>query len=134
MTDSNPSSRPGSVAYSWLDCRHDYRPRTIEIRAGGGRNPILHCAGELDASCAEELVAALAGLGWGELDSLLLDLEEVDFIDGYVVSLIVATNRRLEHRGARLEIAAGPATQRLLELTGVATTLTTTGGGRAHRA
>lgn len=112
----------GSIAarsYSWLGPGERFRERLVEVVDGDSPEPALRCAGEFDASCAEELDAALAELGNGPIERLRLDLTEVEFVDGYVLGVIAATQLRLERRGVPMAIDAVGQPLRMLELSGL---------------
>lgn len=106
-------------AYSWLEPGDRYRERLVEVVDDASAAPTVRCAGEFDASGAEEIEAALRDLSGRELERLNLDLTEVEFLDGYVLGLITATQLRLERRGVPMAIDAVGQPLRMLELSGL---------------
>ncbi|HET7573741.1 MAG TPA: STAS domain-containing protein [Solirubrobacterales bacterium] len=106
-------------AYSWLGPGDLYRERLVEVVEGDSPDPALRCAGEFDAAGAAELEAALAELTSRPIERLRLDLTQVEFLDGYVLGLIAATQLRLERRGVPMAIDAVGQPLRMLELSGL---------------
>jgi anti-anti-sigma factor len=106
-------------AYSWLGPGDRFRERLAEVVDGDSPEPVLRCAGEFDASCAEELDARLAELCGRPIERLRLDLTQVEFIDGYVLGVITATQLRLERRGVPMAVDAVGQPLRMLELSGL---------------
>jgi anti-anti-sigma factor len=106
--------------YSWLGAGDALRERLIEPLDAAGPEPTLRCAGELDAACAEELAAALLELSEREIDRLVLDLREVELLDGCVLGVIAATQLRLERRGVALLAHVQGQPRKMFELSGLA--------------
>jgi anti-anti-sigma factor len=97
----------------------------IELRRGGGR-AYFSLAGELDMVGAEVLERALAAEDLLEEPMIVLDLEQVDFIDSTGLRSILMAMRRSGERGQEFAITPGsPQVQRLLEITGAGAHLTT---------
>jgi anti-sigma B factor antagonist len=97
----------------------------IEVRHDGGR-AVLALEGELDMASADRLQQAIDDEALRAETSVVLDLEELQFIDSTGLRVIL---RALEHcrgRGQEFAITRGsPQVQRLLSITGVATHLPT---------
>jgi anti-sigma B factor antagonist len=97
----------------------------IEVRHDGGR-AVLALEGELDMASADRLQQAIDDEALHAETSIVLDLEELQFIDSTGLRVIL---RALEHcrgRGQEFAITRGsPQVQRLLSITGVATHLPT---------
>jgi anti-anti-sigma factor len=108
-----------SIDYSWIDGRYVFGETRLQTRGIEGADPVVRCRGELDAASADELVALLRELSERPLQSLLLDLSGVEFLDGHVVSVIAASERRLQRGGTALRVFAGGQPLRLLRLAGV---------------
>jgi anti-anti-sigma factor len=83
-------------------------------------------AGELDMAAAFKLESGVDPLLEDEaVDSLQLDLSEVGFVDSAGLGALLSLRERAQDRGVALEIArASDPVRRLLELTGLADTLT----------
>lgn len=120
MHSSQPEPTPSLQRYSWLGREDLVRERLIETRQAAGREPAVHCAGELDAAAGEELAAALMGLSDAEIDLLVLDLSEVRFLDGYVLGVIAATHLRLARRGVGMRVLANGQPRKMFEISGLA--------------
>ena len=83
---------------------------------------IYSLAGELDLSCAEDLRAAIDGAG---AERVILDLEEVVFIDSSVLKELLRANAGLTESGRTLVLVAPQAAvRRLLDLTRTASMFT----------
>jgi anti-sigma B factor antagonist len=80
---------------------------------------VVSLAGELDLYNAEEVRGALLDACAGEPGVLVVDLEEVRFIDSTALGVLVeARSRMAEHGGFRLA-APGLETRRALEVSGL---------------
>lgn len=75
-------------------------------------------SGDLDLATAPRLRQQLVDATAGGRTLVILDLENVDFLDSVALSVIVGGHKRLRHSGARLHLA-GPRSivRRVLELT-----------------
>jgi anti-anti-sigma factor len=76
--------------------------------------------GELDIATAPELLARLPGAGTRAHGNVLLDLDEVTFIDSSGLEALLTAHRRL---GEALRIRPSAACARLFEITGLSGTL-----------
>jgi len=108
-----------STRHSWRPDVAKFLPPRIELSEPGHNRPVLRCSGELDGTVGQRLATLLDAACEREIEVLLLDLSEVDFIDGRILALIKATRVRLDECGASLRIVAGGQPLRLLRVTGV---------------
>ena len=87
--------------------------------------PVLHLAGEIDLAAAPALRDRLVALAQqlaagGGAPGVVLDLDQVSFIDSTGLSVLVAAHSRLGESGRQLRVAgAPPRVRRVLELTGL---------------
>ena len=87
--------------------------------------PVLHLAGEIDLAAAPALRDRLVALAQqlaagGGAPGVVLDLDQVSFIDSTGLSVLVAAHSRLGESGRQLRVAAAPPrVRRVLELTGL---------------
>jgi anti-sigma B factor antagonist len=80
---------------------------------------VVSLAGELDLYNAEEVRSALLDASAGEPVLLVVDLEEVTFIDSTALGVLIeARSRMADRRGFRLA-APGLETRRALEISGL---------------
>jgi anti-anti-sigma factor len=92
---------------------------TVERRSDG-RRQIVALAGELDLSTVADLEARIEEACSDGAGELVLDLEELSFMDSTGLSAILTTQDRCEGQGCELLLTeAQPAVHRLFELTGV---------------
>jgi anti-anti-sigma factor len=97
----------------------------IDVRHEGGR-AILTLAGELDMASSELLEQALAAEDLVGEAMLVLDLQQLQFIDSTGLRVILTTLERCRERGQEFAITPGSQqVQRLLSVTGVAEHLPT---------
>lgn len=97
----------------------------IDVRHDGGR-AILVLAGELDLASAEILQRAVDDPTLAAEPMLVLDLEQLQFIDSTGLRIILKALERCRSRGQEFAITRGsPQVQRLLSITGVAAHLPT---------
>lgn len=91
----------------------------VDVRIQG-RAAIVAIAGELDLASSPELEQRLVELLNGDIDLLVIDLRELEFMDSTGLSIIVGAHQRLAETGRKLSLVKGPQqVQRLLDLTGV---------------
>jgi anti-sigma B factor antagonist len=91
----------------------------IDIRQDADR-AVLSLAGELDMANAPLFETALDGAELTAASALVLDLQELRFIDSTGLRIILATRERCRERGQDFAITPGsPQVQRLLSVTGV---------------
>ncbi len=91
----------------------------IEIRQDADR-AVLSLAGELDMASAPLFESALDGTELAAAAALVLDLQQLRFIDSTGLRIILATRERCRERGQDFAITPGsPQVQRLLSVTGV---------------
>jgi anti-anti-sigma factor len=97
----------------------------IDVRKDGGR-AILTLAGELDMASSELLEQALARVDRAGAAMLVLDLQQLKFIDSTGLRVILTALERCRERGQEFAITPGSEqVQRLLSVTGVAEHLPT---------
>jgi len=95
------------------------------VRQDSGR-VILTLAGELDMASSELLEQALAGEDVLGESMVVLDLQQLQFIDSTGLRVILTTLDRCRERGQEFAITPGSEqVQRLLSVTGVAEHLPT---------
>jgi anti-sigma B factor antagonist len=92
----------------------------MDIRTNSlGDAPLLETRGDIDHNTCTSLQAALDEALEGESDVILLDLEEVTYIDSGGLSVLLATVRRLRDRGWLGVLQPNPNVRRLLEIVGL---------------
>ena len=80
---------------------------------------VVSLAGELDLYNAEEVRSALREVLAGEPEVLVVDLEQVNFIDSTALGVLIeALSKMTDRRGFRLA-APGLETRRALEVSGL---------------
>lgn len=95
---------------------------TAKVEFASKRTAIVALVGEHDLDSRSALRATLAYAT--ESRNLLVDLTRCTFIDSAVISLLLATQRRLEAAQGRCELIVptqGGYVNRLFEITGIAT-------------
>jgi anti-anti-sigma factor len=91
----------------------------IEVRNAPDRI-VLCLHGELDLASAPLLQEAIEKAGADAAAMIVLDLEELQFIDSTGLRIILAAHERTQERGGKLALTHGSAqVQRLLSITGV---------------
>lgn len=80
---------------------------------------VLSLAGELDLYNAEEVRAALLEACAGEPKVLVVDLEEVRFIDSTALGVLIEARSRMSNRSGFRLAAPGLETRRALEISGL---------------
>jgi len=80
---------------------------------------VLSLAGELDLYNAEEVRAALLDACAGEPRALVVDLEEVRFIDSTALGVLIEARSRMTDRSGFRLAAPGLETRRALEVSGL---------------
>ncbi len=97
----------------------------IDVRRDGGR-AILALSGELDMASAEPLQRLIDGEDLSGEAMLVLDLQQLEFIDSTGLRAILSALERCRERGQEFAITPGSKqVQRLLSVTGVADHLPT---------
>ena len=94
---------------------------TVRVEFASKRTVVVALIGEHDLDSRSALRATLAYAT--ESRNLLVDLTACTFIDSAVISLLLATQRRLEAAGRRAELIVPPHpgyVTRLFEVTGIA--------------
>lgn len=80
---------------------------------------VLHVAGEIDLSVAEDFVA-VAQACLEQSTGIDLDLADVTFIDSSGLGVLVRVRKEAEVQGKSFKLAeVSPSVQRLLEVTGL---------------
>jgi anti-sigma B factor antagonist len=80
---------------------------------------VVSLAGELDLYNAEEVRDALLDATAGEPDVVVVDLEEVRFIDSTALGVLIEARSRMADRGGFRLAAPGLETRRALEVSGL---------------
>jgi anti-sigma B factor antagonist len=80
---------------------------------------VVSLAGELDLYNAEEVRSALLDATAGEPDVLVVDLEEVRFIDSTALGMLIEARSRMPDRSGFRLAAPGLETRRALEVSGL---------------
>ena len=94
---------------------------TVKVEFASKRTVVVALIGEHDLDSRSALRVTLAYAT--ECRNLLVDLTACTFIDSAVISLLLATQRRLEAAGRRAELIVPPQpgyVTRLFEVTGIA--------------
>lgn len=107
-------------------------PRNGDNTAGDGlrKDPVLRVemvggacvvrlAGELDLYNAEQVRDALVGACADAPERIVVDLDEVDFMDSTALGVLIEARTRLENRRAFLLAAPGVETKRALQISGL---------------
>ncbi len=80
---------------------------------------VVSLAGELDLYNAEEVRGALLGACAAEPERLVVDLEEVRFIDSTALGVLIEARSRMSDRSGFRLAAPGLETRRALEVSGL---------------
>ncbi len=80
---------------------------------------VAHLVGELDLYNAPSLREALLEIAAEQPPRLVIDLEEVDFVDSTALGVLIETRAKLENKKAFLLAAPGPDTRRALTISGL---------------
>ena len=80
---------------------------------------VVSLAGELDLYNAEEVRSALLDACAGEPETLVIDLEQVRFIDSTALGVLIEARSRMADRGGFRLAAPGLETRRALEVSGL---------------
>lgn len=81
---------------------------------------VLVLSGELDLASAPLLQSEIENVAIGETALVVLDLEEVEFIDSTGLRIILTAHERSQERGQEFALTRGSQqVQRLLTITGV---------------
>lgn len=90
-------------------------------RSGDHRVTVVAVAGELDLASSPQLDGELERISRSNVELVVVDLRELEFMDSTGISVLVTAHRRAQERGQRLGVVNGRhQVQRLLSLTGVA--------------
>jgi len=92
----------------------------IEFRHDASGRAVVALTGELDMASAETLQQALDGQELSTEPSVVLDLQQLQFIDSTGLRAVLAALEHCRGRGQQFAITPGsPQVQRLLSITGV---------------
>ena len=80
---------------------------------------VVRLAGELDLYNAETIREALFSAAAREPERLVVDLEEVEFIDSTALGVLIEARSKLANRQSFLLAAPGLETRRALEISGL---------------
>src|SRR6266496_1292886 len=87
---------------------------------------VVHISGEVDLATCPQLRDVLAELVDRGVHHLIVDLEQVSFLDSSGIGVLIGVLRRLREHGGSLHLTAPrPHVRRVLELTGITTLLPT---------
>jgi anti-anti-sigma factor len=86
---------------------------------GGGRFVVVVPHGEIDMSTAEELRRALLAAYWSGAASIVVDLEDVSFLDCAGLSTLVATRAMLGPGRSMIVRGARPSVRKIFDITGL---------------
>jgi len=96
----------------------------VEVQSNG-RAAVISVSGELDLASSAGLDEELQRLIESDVEQVILDLRELEFMDSTGLSTLVKAHQRAEEAGRRFGLVRGPQqVQRLLSLTGVEERLT----------
>jgi len=93
------------------------QPFCVDVVAG--RDEVLvEASGELDLKSAELLDRAVSRLRADGHDHIVVDLQQVEFIDSTGLRVLIGLHRDAEREGRAISLVAGPPpVQRIFELT-----------------
>ena len=87
---------------------------------------VVALEGEIDLSSAPDVERRIQAAEQDEPAELVLDLRGVTFMDSSGLRVVLSAHHRTEERGARFAVVrGGDAVERLLEVTGLKSRLTT---------
>ena len=84
-----------------------------------GRACVVRLGGELDLYNASELREALNGACADSPERVIVDLEEVEFIDSTALGVLIEARTKLENRRAFLLASPALETRRALQISGL---------------
>ena len=84
----------------------------VRLHNGSARSTVVAAQGEIDAATAAQFAETLSAAAAKAEGSLLVDLEEVDFIDakGYVA--VLNAERKMRERGGEVLVVCSRSTTR----------------------
>ncbi len=89
-------------------------------RSGDRQEIVLSLSGELDLQSAAELERELASIRRDPPSRMLLDLDQLEFMDSTGLAVIINAARATREDGTSLRLRpGGPQVRRLFEITGV---------------
>ena len=92
----------------------------VEVHRNGAA-AVVAVSGELDLASGPELEAELDQLTGPDIQLVVIDLRQLDFMDSTGLSILVRAHQRLAGEGCEMGLVKGSQqVQRLLDLTGVA--------------
>lgn len=93
----------------------------VRIAISGGDSTVrLSAAGEVDSSSAPVLRSEIDSVLNRPVEQIVLDLDEVSFLDSAGLSTLASAHRRAAERGVRLRVlASGRAVIRPMQITGL---------------
>jgi anti-anti-sigma factor len=101
-------------------------PRRFAMRRErAGADERVHLFGEMDLSVIGSVDREVQRAEAGDAERIVLDLEELEFLDASGIRLLLHLNARSQRNGGRLRItrARVPQVQRVIELTGASDVL-----------
>ena len=95
---------------------NEHPVRGIDRQSGA---VVIHLVGELDLYNAPEVRTALLELCSEQPERLVVDLEQVDFVDSTALGVLIEARTKLDNRGSFLLAAPGLETHRALTISGL---------------
>lgn len=96
----------------------------VEVRSEK-RASVISVSGELDLASGGELEEALARAAHSDVEQVIIDLRQLEFMDSSGLNILIKAHQRAEAAGQRFGLVKGAEqVQRLLSLTGVADRMT----------
>ena len=96
-------------------------PRLERVDGLGDGVVVLDLAGELDLAVGPRFRELIQGMAVDAPKLVVVDLEEVGFMDSTMLRELLRAHREIAETGGRMVVAgAQPSVQRLLDLTGTA--------------
>ena len=97
----------------------------VETRKHDRATVVLIASGELDLASSPALDEELRRIGESDVEFVIVDLRELEFIDSSGLTVLVKASQRAAEAGKRFALVqGGQQGERLLSLTGVADHLT----------
>ncbi|MGE5553176.1 MAG: anti-sigma F factor antagonist [Betaproteobacteria bacterium] len=87
-----------------------------------GKALVVRCSGELDLAAAGDFRQVVDNelAEWDNLQDIILNLQEVTFVDSSGLGAILGRYKRVQQRGGRMVlVAVPPALRRLLDFSGI---------------
>jgi anti-anti-sigma factor len=113
-----PRSRLAHEQCVTIGMRRTFSTHNFAVRVSVGTETVIAVSGELDIATVSILVDALGQIDFASLRSVVLDLDELSFLDARGLREILALHRTCMRHWATLAIRPGPrAVHRVFEVT-----------------